>query len=1064
MATITNLARFVSGLPREVDVSTNTPQVDSIKVGTTSPVELTKAMATLLDTTTNGAGLPGANLSDGAKQDVLEQKLAAVHTKCTQSGGYTGFVPTTGNTSDVVTTYVTDAATTDTPVGAGGAISAVAAKGIFVGTVSGANDVGKVMIRFYGGDNGVDDGTGDEIYGVLSEATGVYTLSYKKADGSPYTILADDTSAKFDFYFPEIADLYDFKLDRLLVDAVGGVVDATTAEDLDAVIAAREAADSTLQSAIDAEATARAAADNVEATARAAADVTLQANIDAESTPRAAADVTLQANIDAESTPRAAADVTLQANIDAEETARSLADTTLQANLDVETTARIDADQFSTDVLIDNGITAFTNNIGTGATFWRGQSMTLAGDTELSSVYFRLKGSASATGNYTAKIWASNGTIPTGAVIATSQTVDVATMNPAAFEAVEFAFSSTVSLSAGEYFFVFAAEPGVTGTPTFQYSDGQNVSGHVAETPDSGSSWFDNTANDFWVQLKVIMSALDAEITARSNADTALQNSLDAEETARSLADTTLQANLNTEITARTDADATIQSTIDTDATARANADTTLQANIDAEETARSLADTTLQANIDAEETARTLADTTLQANIGAEGLTESYETDNSENYVLYAPTSVETWFGQGFQLDSAADIDTVKFYLRTGSFSGMVSGTIEAKIHQDDAGKPGTVIATSQSVDPNTFSSSVTWWQSFTFSSPVSLSSGTAYHVTLNPVSLVKVDNNSSFYIRRDTSGTYANGTGSQSSDGTTYTIQSAFDYPFQVIASASGIIGDRADGDTTLQTNLDAEITARINGDNVSIDAEITARLNADSTLQANIDAESTPRAAADVTLQANIDAEETARSLADTTLQANIDAEETARADADSTLQSNLDAEITARTDADATIQTNIDNINFTRIDVTFTAGEAITAGDIVVASETVAGEVVKADATAFTTCEDVVGVATESKASSEAIIIRTFGVATVTTDGTNFDLGKRVYVHTTAGQGSKTAPSTDGNVVYLLGNATTATNSVFVNPSLEYVVGDGVGEVGAGEELPVGEGEELEVPAT
>jgi len=708
MADITRLSRFVAGLPRDVDLTANSLQVSSLKVGATTPTELTKTMATLLETTTTGTGLPAANLSTEAKQAVLQYKLAAFRV------GVTGFTPTVSQTSDTVTTEVQGAAATDTPVGAGDSISAVAAKGIFVGTVADATDVGKVIIRVAGTDNGFDDGTGDEIYGVLSESSGVFTLSYKDSNGDAYEITASDVSAGMDFYFAEIMDLNSFGVDRLLMPAVGGVVDATTASSVYAESTARTAADSALQANLNTEITARTNADNVEYTARTNADTTLQDNIDAEETARLAADSTLQANLNTEITARTDADATLQANIDAEETARSLADTTLQANIDAEETARLAADS-TLEANLNTEITARTN----------------------------------------------------------------------------------------------------------------------ADT--------------------TLQANIDAEETARSLADTTLQANIDAEETARSLADTTLQANIDAEITSRLDGDSTLQANLNTEITARTDADTTLQNNIDAEETARSLADTTLQANIDAEETARSLADTTLQA--------------------------------------------------------------------------------------------------------------------------------------------------------------------------------------------NLDTETTARIAGDSsiqAVVDDEATTRAAADATLEANLDAEITARTDADATLQNNIDAEETARSLADTTLQNNIDAEETARSLADTTLQANIDAEATARSLADTTLQAQIDALDVSVIDVPYTAATGgIASGDVVALSLTVAGEVIKANATAIATCESVIGVATETKAAGETVLIRAFGEATVTTDGTNFDLGKRVYAHTTAGQASKTAPSTTSNVVYVLGGATD-TNKVFVNTNLEYIV--------------------------
>ena len=364
MADITRLSRFVGGLPRDVDMSTNTLQVSSLKVGSISPTELTKSLVDLL-VTINTTGLPSANLSAGAKQSTLESKLAAFRV------GVLNY--SAAGSSDDVSTQVLAVATTDTAIGAGSGISAAAAKGIFVGTVSGATDVGKVLIRAAGTDNGIDDGTGDEVFGVISESGGVYTLSYKTASNSAFTM---PTSTAIDFYFAEVMDLFSFGVDRLLMPAIGGVVDATAASAIFGEQTARQNADSTLQNNLD-----------IEITARQNADSTLQSSLNSEITARTNADSTLQSSLNSEITARTNADSSLQSELDltqgslgsaisgtggwlgfsgtnylnaeltisnslkvldsrnaAEVTARSNADSTLQSSINAEITARINAD------------------------------------------------------------------------------------------------------------------------------------------------------------------------------------------------------------------------------------------------------------------------------------------------------------------------------------------------------------------------------------------------------------------------------------------------------------------------------------------------------------------------------------------------------------------------------------------------------------------------------------------------------------------------------------------------------------------------------------------------
>jgi hypothetical protein len=93
-----------------------------------------------------------------------------------------------------------------------------------------------------------------------------------------------------------------------------------------------------------------------------------------------------------------------------------------------------------------------------------------------------------------------------------------------------------------------------------------------------------------------VTSAVAAEATLRTNADT-------AEQTARAAADTTLQTNINTEQTARINADNALQTNINSEQSARINADVGLQSNINSENVGRATADNALSARISVLET-----------------------------------------------------------------------------------------------------------------------------------------------------------------------------------------------------------------------------------------------------------------------------------------------------------------------------------------------------------------------------------------------------------------------------------------------------------------------------
>jgi preprotein translocase subunit SecB len=855
---ITTLGRFVSGLPRDVTVSENTLQVLSLKVGTTTPATLTKAMAELLITTyTPGQGLPGANVSAGAKQDILETKLVALHTPVL------AWTPTTGNTSDVVTTEVLLAAAVDIPVSDGEAISAATAWGIFVGTVSGASDIGKVLVRVSGTDNGVEDGNGDEVYGVLSESGGVYTLSYVTSAGTAYTILAENTTSKFDFYFVEVTDLYSFGVDRLLTPAIGGVIDKTLSGEVGIESAAREEADSSLQAMLNVEITARRNADNVEITARRNADSPLQANIDIEATAREVADSSLQANLNLEVTARLAADSSLQTELDTTQgTLGDFVDGTTGGVLGFSGTNYLDAE-----ITITNALKVLD-----------------------------------------------------------SQVYSESTTRVAADSSVQAALDVEVTAR------------------NVADSSLQAILGVARAIADSS-----------------IQAALDVEITARGVADSSVQAVLNVEITARGVADSSVQAALDVEVTARGVADSSVQAALDVEITARGVADSSVQAALDVEITARGVADSSVQAALNVEVTARGVADSSVQAALNVEVTARAV-----------ADSSVQ------------ATLDTETSNRMTGD--SAVQAILDTETSNRIAGDSAVQAA---------------------------LTSETSNRMTADSAVQAILDTETSNRIAGDSA------------------VQAVLDTE----------TSNRKTGDSAVQAILDTETSNRIAGDSAVqaiLDTETSNRMTGDSAVQAILDTETSNRITGDSAVQAALTSETSNRITGDSAVQAALTSETSNRITGDSAVQAALSIEVTARLNADSSLQAQIDNFDTSVVDASFVAATGgVSVGDVVIESKTVAGECLKANATVILTCENVLGVALETKTAGQTVLVRTFGNATVTTDGTNFDLGRRVFVATTAGQASKAVPTGEGNVVYLLGNAT-ATNKVFVNPNLEYVI--------------------------
>lgn len=118
----------------------------------------------------------------------------------------------------------------------------------------------------------------------------------------------------------------------------------------------------------------------------------------------------------------------------------------------------------------------------------------------------------------------------------------------------------------------------------------------------------DNVVDNLKDDVEQMQSDLSDEVTARTNADTALGARIDNETAARESADQTLTTNLTTEVTAREGADTTLDNKITAETTARTNADTAIGTRIDGVETSVSGLATDLQT----EATARANADSQI--------------------------------------------------------------------------------------------------------------------------------------------------------------------------------------------------------------------------------------------------------------------------------------------------------------------------------------------------------------------------------------------------------------------------------------------------------------------
>lgn len=112
-----------------------------------------------------------------------------------------------------------------------------------------------------------------------------------------------------------------------------------------------------------------------------------------------------------------------------------------------------------------------------------------------------------------------------------------------------------------------------------------------------------------------------------------------------------------------------------------------------------------------------------------------------------------------------------------------------------------------------------------------------------------------------------------------------------------------------------------------------------------------------------------------------------------------------------------------------------GSTLLAGTVVIASQSVAGEIAKANSDAIATCEGVVGVVLADIANGTSGYVVIAGEVDVLSVTGGLDLGKRVYVAggADAGKTTKTAPTAVDTVVHLVGTCV-GTNRVVLNFNL------------------------------
>lgn len=171
-----------------------------------------------------------------------------------------------------------------------------------------------------------------------------------------------------------------------------------------------------------------------------------------------------------------------------------------------------------------------------------------------------------------------------------------------------------------------------------------------------------------------LTNSLNAEVTSRQMAVSALQNNLSSEESARISSDQSLQASINAEIVRATQAESLLQSQLTQEVSDRVAADIVLQNNIDTEESARIASDLVLQDNINSEMSRAMGIEASLQAQITQE-ISDRIADVNNEMYQREA--AIENVQAMLEQEQSRAEVIE-------NSLQSQITAEVSARITED--------------------------------------------------------------------------------------------------------------------------------------------------------------------------------------------------------------------------------------------------------------------------------------------------------------------------------------------------------------------------------------------
>ena len=396
-------------------------------------------------------------------------------------------------------------------------------------------------------------------------------------------------------------------------------------------------------------------------------------------------------------------------------------------------------------------------------------------------------------------------------------------------------------------------------TLTVRVNENENDIASLTTQADSNEAAIVSEASTRLAEDNALNASILSEAATRQSADTALNNQITAEASTRLSGDSTLQSNIDAEETARIAADSLLQASINTESSNRTAADTALQSQITSNDSDITTLGTSkvpyTGATSDVVLGSNALRSNTIQVT-GGTGAEGTFTWNADENTVDLSQNGVSLQLGQEIHINvrnnSGATLanGTPVYVNGTQGASGrllvapmIADGSIDPKYFigvtteeiLDNADGKATWLGKVRGVDTTVYGEGVSLYVSETVAGELQTTEPTSPNPTLEIAISINSKNNGTIFVRGDIGSNLHNLndvkiTNPQNEDALIY------DSALGVWKNDGTVyqkIQTLEDNVSTGDDNLDAEIAARIAGDN-NLQTQITSNDSDISALQ--------------------------------------------------------------------------------------------------------------------------------------------------------------------------------------------------------------------------------------